>query len=35
MKTSTGKNIESGKLTQPKFKDAWSAYQWLKANGGK
>jgi hypothetical protein len=35
MKTSTGKNIESGKLTQPKFKDAWSAYQWHKANGMK
>ena len=35
MKTSTGKNIESGKLTKPKFKDAWSAYQWYKANGGR
>ena len=33
LKTSTGKNIQSGKLTQPKFKDAWSAYQWYKANG--
>ena len=34
-KTSNGKNVDSGKLTQPKFKDAWSAYQWNKANGVK
>jgi|GEM_PF-2939690 len=34
-KTSGGKNVDSSKLTQPKFKDAWSAYQWIKANGGK
>ena len=31
-KTSNGKNIDSGKLTPPKFKDAWSAYQWHRTN---
>ena len=33
MKTSTGNAVRSA--TPPKFKDAWSAYQWHKANGGK
>lgn len=27
-KTSNGRNVSSRNLTTPKFKDAWSAYQW-------
>lgn len=34
-KTSNGKNVDSGGLSAPKFKDAWSAYQWHRTNGGK
>jgi Skp family chaperone for outer membrane proteins len=34
-KTSNGKNVDSGKLTQPKFKSAWDAYLWNKSNGVK
>ena len=33
MKTSTGNAVRNA--APPKFKDAWSAYQWHKTNGGK
>jgi hypothetical protein len=33
LKTSTGTAVRKGET--PKFKDAWSAFQWHKANGGK
>jgi CheY-like chemotaxis protein len=32
-KTSTGNAVRNA--APPKFKDAWSAYQWHKTNGGK
>lgn len=34
-KTGVGKNVDSGKLSSPKFKDAWSAYQYAKSQGVK
>lgn len=34
-KTSSGKRVESSGLTPPKFKDAWSAFQWHKQFGKK
>jgi len=33
MKTSTGNAVRNA--APPKFKDAWTAYQWHKTNGAK
>lgn len=34
-KTSAGKAVDTGNLSKPQFKDAWSAFQWHKQHGSK